>query len=158
MTITAEDAQLIDQLHWSAETICSVFHMPAFKVGVGTMPTYQNGEVLNQIYYTDCLQSLIESFEQCLDEGLGLPLDYGVELDLRALLRMDTAKRYKSHSDAIAGGWMTPNEARRMENLPPVEGGDSAYLQQQNWSLAALVRRDTQAPAPSSTATTESPP
>jgi phage portal protein BeeE len=37
---------------------------------------------------------------------------------------------------------MTPNEARRSENLPPVTGGDELYLQQQNYSLGALARRD----------------
>ncbi|EMR5235565.1 phage portal protein, partial [Salmonella enterica] len=33
-------------------------------------------------------------------------------------------------------------EARKSENLPPVEGGDSLFLQQQNFSLAALAKRD----------------
>lgn len=37
---------------------------------------------------------------------------------------------------------LTPNEARKSENLPPVEGGDSLFLQQQNFSLAALAKRD----------------
>lgn len=64
--------------------------------------------------------ALIESIELCLDEGLGLVAQsYGVELDMDALLRMDTATRYKSHSDAIGGGWLAPNEARFKEDLPP---------------------------------------
>ena len=142
MTMTAVDAQLVEQLKWTAETICSVFHVPAFKVGVGAMPTYQNGETLNGIYYSDCLQALIESWEQCIDDGLELANDLAVELDLRQLLRMDTASRYKAHSDAIGAGWMTPNEARRAEDLPPLEGGDTAYMQQQNYSLAALAARE----------------
>ncbi|EBB2812037.1 portal protein [Salmonella enterica] len=37
---------------------------------------------------------------------------------------------------------LTPNEARKSENLPPLAGGDSLYLQQQNFSLEALARRD----------------
>lgn len=147
MTMTAIDSQLIEQLKWSAETICSVFHVPTFKAGAGPMPTYQNGEILNSIYYTDCLQTLIEAYEQVFDDGLGLGLDLAVELDLNTLLRMDTAARYKSHSDAIAGGWMSPNEARQLENLEPVEGGDTPYMQQQNWSLASLAER----PPPGST-------
>ena len=40
---------------------------------------------------------------------------------------------------------MAPNEARAGENLRPVAGGDSPYLQQQNYSLAALAKRDTKA-------------
>ena len=72
ISMTAAEAQMLEQLKWTAEVVCSCFHIPPFKVGVGAMPTYQNAEVLNQIYYSDCLQSLIEQFEACMDEGLGL--------------------------------------------------------------------------------------
>ncbi len=40
---------------------------------------------------------------------------------------------------------MKPNEARRRAGLAPVEGGDSPMIQQQNYSLAAIARRDAQA-------------
>src|SRR5690606_19264362 len=40
------------------------------------------------------------------------------------------------------GGWKAPDEVRREENMPPVPGGDTPYLQVQNHSLAALARRD----------------
>ena len=142
--MTATDSQLVEQLRWSAETVCSVFHVPAYKVGVAT-PTYNNAEILNQIYYSDCLQSLVESIELCLDEGLELPAPYGTDFDLASLLRMDTAALYKSNNDAVGGGWMSPNEARRRVDLAPVEGGDSPLIQQQNYSLAALAKRDAQA-------------
>ena len=144
MAMTATDSQLVEQLRWSAETVCSVFHVPAYKVGVAT-PTYNNAEILNQIYYSDCLQSLVESIELCLDEGLELPSPYGTDFDLASLLRMDTAALYKSNNDAVGGGWMAPNEARRRVDLAPVEGGDSPLIQQQNYSLAALAKRDAQA-------------
>ena len=35
-----------------------------------------------------------------------------------------------------------PNEARAEIGLQPVAGGDTPYLQQQNYSLAALAKRD----------------
>ncbi|MDR5772898.1 phage portal protein, partial [Caballeronia sp. LZ002] len=72
-------------------------------------------------------------------------------VDVRDLLRMDPVARYDAHSKAVGGGWMMPNEARAAENLPPVAGGDTPYLQQQNFALSALAARDKQ-PAPSSTA------
>jgi phage portal protein BeeE len=37
---------------------------------------------------------------------------------------------------------MTPNEAARRLNLPPVAGGDAVYRQQQDFSLEALAKRD----------------
>lgn len=148
MRMTAVDSQLIEQLKWSAETVCSAFHVPPFKVGIGAAPTYPNAvEGLNQIYYSDCLQAHIESMELCLDEGLGL-LDpkegrqLGVELDLSSLLRMDPSAQVKSLAEGIGGALFAPNEARKQMDLPPLPGGDSVYMQQQNYSLEALSKRD----------------
>lgn len=153
------DAQLIEQLKLSAEQVCSAFHVPPYKIGVGATPTYQNAEILNLHYYTDCLQSLIESVEAHLDEGLGLDRvpdkTLGTELDIEGLMRMDTTSRVKSALDAIGSGAMSPNEARaRWLNLPPAEGGDTPYLQQQNFSLAALAKRDAAGPPPGLTPAT----
>lgn len=119
------------------------FHVPLYKVG-GPQPTYNNTEALNQGYYSDCLQSLIESAELCLDEGLSLPADYYTEFDLTGLLRMDTAARYDAKNKAVGAGWMSPNEARAGENMSPVEGGESPLIQMQNYSLSALSKRDAQ--------------
>ena len=57
----------------------------------------------------------------------------------------------KAAADGVKAGFLSPNEARRMFfNLPPVAGGESPYLQQQDFSLAALARRDAATPAPPS--------
>ena len=111
-------------------------------VGVGDPPTYTNIEALNQQYYSQCLQGLIESIELLLDEGLELPKPYGTEFDLDGLLRMDSATLIDTEAKAVGGGIKSPNESRRRLNLPPVLGGETPYLQQQNYSLAALDRRD----------------
>ena len=71
MTMTAVDAQLIEQLKMTAETVCSCFHVPPYMIGVGPAPTYNNIEALNQHYYSQCLQVLMEEIEVLLDEGLG---------------------------------------------------------------------------------------
>lgn len=141
MTIPAQEAQLIEQLRWTVEDIARAFHLPQYKIG-GQMPTYNSIEVLNQGYYTDCLQALIEKLEACLTEGLEMGERLSVEVDLDGLLRMDTAARYEGYAKAIGAGWMAPNEARVRENAEPVEGGDSPMMQQQNWSLAQLAQRD----------------
>lgn len=142
MSMTALESDLINQLKLTAEIVASCFHVPLYMLGIGTLPSFNNIEALQQQYYTQCLQVLIESIEACLDDGLELAENTGTELDLKSLLRMDTAARYKAHSDAIGGGWMKPDEARLQEDLEPVEGGDAVYLQQQNYSLAALAKRD----------------
>ena len=60
LRMTAVDSQTIEHLKWTAETVCSCFHVPPWKIGIGPMPA-TNVETLNQIYYSDCLQSHIEN-------------------------------------------------------------------------------------------------
>ena len=142
MTAKMVDSQLVEQLKWSAETVCSVFGVPAYKAGVGQAPAYNNVEALNQQYYSDCLQIHIESVELCLDEGLELKAPYGTEFDIDDLLRMDTATQIEALTNATTGGLMKPDEGRKKLGLKPVEGGDAVYLQEQNYSLSALAKRD----------------
>lgn len=149
MAVNATDAQLIEQLKWTAENVCSAFHVPAYMVGVGSPPAYNNIEALNQQYYSQCLQTHIESLELLLDEGLGLAVDgqpqkLGTEFDLDELLRMDTASRVKAAADAVGSGVVSPNEARKQyHGLGPVAGGGTPYMQQQNWPLQQLAQRET---------------
>ncbi len=142
MTMPADQAQLIDQLKFTVEDVARAFGVPLYKVQAGQNPTFNNVGALNQEYYQQALQPHIESIEVLLDEGLALPGDMGVEFDLDGLLRMDPKTRFETHEIGVRSAVLTPNEARRSENLPPVEGGDTPYLQQQNYSLAALAKRD----------------
>jgi HK97 family phage portal protein len=144
LSVTPEDAQLIEQLKWTAEVVCSTFHVPPYKIGVGDMPSYNNVQALNVEYYSQCLQALIESAELCLDEGLSLGENIGVEFDLYSLLRMDSVTQMDMLTKAA--GVMSPNEMRKKLDLPPVPGGGSPYLQQQNYSLEALAERDANSP------------
>jgi HK97 family phage portal protein len=145
MKAKAVDSQLIEQLKWSAEVVCSTYHVPPYKIGVGTIPTNNNVEALNIEYYSQCLQVLIESIELCLDEGLGMGENIGTEFDVDNLLRMDTTALINAEKEAVGAGIKAPNEARKRLNLGPKAGGNSPYLQQQNFSLEALAKRDAQA-------------
>ncbi|MBF7656241.1 phage portal protein, partial [Escherichia coli] len=130
------------QLKMTAEIVCSVFRVPAYKIGVGHPPSSDNVEALEQQYYSQCLQTLIESIELLLDEALETGENESTEFDVTTLLRMDSERRMKTLGDAVKNTLLTPNEARKRENLPPLAGGDALYLQQQNYSLEALSRRD----------------
>lgn len=150
LSVNAHDAQLIEQLKWTAETVCSCFHVQPYMIGVGPPPPYANVEPLLQQYYAQALQNPIECLELLLDEGLELPKPYGTEFDLDDLFRMDTATRTEAASKAIGSGGMSPDEARfKYFDLGPVKGGHTPYLQQQMFSLEALHKRDQAAPAPS---------
>ena len=143
MAMTAEDAQLVDQLKLTAEIVCSTFHVPRYKV-LGDTPAVSNVEALEQQYYSQCLQILIESIELSLEEGLEVPDGKGVDFDLDGLLRMDQATQINSLGAAVKNSITTPNEARQKLNKPPLIGGDTVYLQQQNYSIEALAKRDAQ--------------
>lgn len=146
MSVTAKDSTMVDQMKWSDEKICSVYKVPPYKVHVGPMPTYQGAETLDRIYYSDGLQRHLESIEALLDEALVLPQRLGVEFDLEALMRMDVGLQMTTAADGVKAGIYSPNEARQKFNLPPVKGGETPYLQQQNFSLAALDERDKNSP------------
>lgn len=156
MKMSATDSQLIEQFKLTAEMICTAFHVPPSKVGVTTAATGTTAEQENQKYYSDCIQILCEEYEACMDDGLALPNSYGVELDLDGLLRMDMGSLVETLKLAVGGTIMSPNEARRRMNLPPVAGGDSVLSQQQNYSVEALAKRDAQAD-PFATGTTSAP-
>lgn len=147
LTMKAEEAQLIEQLKFTAEIVCSAYHVPPYKIGIGQQPTYNNVQALNVEYYSQCLQKHIEDIELCLDEALGIGegvvtngATYGVEFDVDNLLRMDSS----TQMDVLEKGknYFKPNEGRAKLSLPPVTGGDDVYRQQQEFSLSALQKRD----------------
>jgi HK97 family phage portal protein len=149
MSMKSTDAQLIEQLKWSAEVVCSTYHIPPYKIGVGAMPSYNNVQALNTEYYSQCLQVLIEAIELCLDEGLGIGdgvvtngVSYGTEFDIENLLRMDSVTQMQVLKEGA--GILKIDEMRAKLDKKPVPGGDAVYLQQQNYSLEALAKRDAQ--------------
>jgi HK97 family phage portal protein len=144
LTISATDSQLIEQLKMTAEAVCAAFHFPLYKVDGSLKLTNNNVQSLNVEYYSQCLQGLIEAVEEVLDDGLGIGWAYGIgtEFDVDNLLRMDTLTQMDVLEKGVKAGVLAPNEGRRRFDLKPVQGGDTPYLQQQNFSLAALDKRD----------------
>lgn len=145
IAMSASDSQAIEQLKMSGETVCSVFHVPAFKVGMGEIKAGQKVSDLNEIYYSDCLQHYIEAIENLLDEHLDLEKGVECEADLSPLIRMDSTSQMAYLKEGTHSGILSPNEARATLGLPPVVGGESPLMQQQNYSLEALAKRDNSA-------------
>lgn len=142
IAMSASDSQALEQLKMSGETVCSVFHVPPFKVGMGELKAGQKPSDLNEIYYSDCLQHYIEAIENLLDEHLDLEKGVECEADLSPLIRMDSTSQIMYLKEGTLSGIFSPNEARATLGLPPVVGGESPLMQQQNYSLSALAKRD----------------
>lgn len=147
LSMTAVDAQLIEQLKMTAQQVCSAFGVPPYLVDIGDPPPYANFEPLLLKYHSQCIQSLTTNLEKSLDVGLGI-LDkvdgrqYGTEFDIDDLIWMDTQTRVASAKTSIDSGGMKVDEARKKYfGLGPVPGGDTPYLQQQYWPLKQLAER-----------------
>jgi HK97 family phage portal protein len=139
------DSQSQEIAEMSGTDVCIAFGMPPWKLGIGARPV-GTPEALQVIYYQDCLQWQVEEIEQCLDHGLRIPANVYVELDPTTLLRMDSKTKADVVKLLTGCGVMAPNEGRAWFDYEPVEGGGTPYLQQQNYSLAALAKRDALAP------------
>lgn len=144
ISVAANDAQLVEQLKMSGEIVCTAFSVPAFKVGLAPLPSGKVSDH-NDIYYSDCLQHYLESIETLLNQHLDLEEGVEAEFCLDALLRMDAGSQMDYLDKGVKGAIMAPNEARARIGLAPVSGGESPMIQQQNFSLAAIAKRDSSA-------------
>lgn len=140
LMVNANDAQQAEQLKLTNEMVAMAFLVPLWKIGAGPMPAYGNVQAAQVDYYSTCLQTLLENMEALIDDGLALGTDLGAEFNTQGLLRMDAL----TQMDVLDKGKsiMKPDEQRGALNLMPVEGGDAVYRQQQDFSLAALAKRD----------------
>jgi HK97 family phage portal protein len=143
---TAVDSQVIEILKWTDEQVAKCYHMPLFKVG-GPLPPYSSVEAVTQLYYSDCLQGHVTPFEQVLSEGMELPLNTAIMLDIDDLNRMDSATAMEIAVNGVRGGILTPNEGRRRFDRKRLKGGDTVYMQHQDYSISVLADRDAQGAA-----------
>lgn len=134
-TMKGADSQLVEQMQYSDRQICQPFGIPPYIVGVGEIPAGLKVDDVTNTYFSLALQSHIEAMEYLLDEGLGVSFPLGVEVDLEPLLRMDTEKRANVMGKLVNDGVATPNEARREFGFKPLEGGNTVYMQQQDYPL-----------------------
>lgn len=157
LAFNAVDMQLIEQFNMSSKTVCTAYHVPPQLLDIGNDPAYANLTPYIQKYYSQCLQRLLNNMERVLDNGLGLGKrfgnTYGVEFDPDDLIWMDAEAKAKAAQDGIGSGGMSPNEARkRYYSLGPVEGGETPYMQEQNWPIKMLADREMPAAAPTAPA------
>lgn len=145
LSITPEDAQMLDSRKFSGEEICRIFGVPPAMVGYGDKAsnwgTGKEVDVLGFIKFT--LRDRIKRVEQALSKQLLSAADrrngVGISFNLDALLRADTEARFRSYETGIRMGIYTRNEVRALENMPPIEGGDVVTVQMQDVPLGSAV-------------------
>lgn len=140
VTMTPEDSQFLETRAFQVEEICRWFRVPPFMVG-HTEKTTSWGTGLEQqliAFLTFSLKPYLVRIEQAVSRSLIRPeqrLMLKPEFKVEGLLRTDSAARSAFYALMVQNGIMTRNEVRRLENLPPMDGGDDLTVQSQNVPL-----------------------
>ncbi|WP_374832968.1 phage portal protein [Paenochrobactrum pullorum] len=138
LTITPEDAQMLESRSFSIEEICRFFGVPPHMVGHTSKSTSWGSGIEAQTlgFQKFTLRRRLKRIEQALMKQLLTPADKAagviIEFNQEGLLRGDTVGRARFYQQMTAIGAMTINEVRALENLPPVEGGNVPRMQMQN--------------------------
>jgi len=137
------DAELLASRSFSVETICRWFRVPPVMIGHGdkqsSWPT--STEAQGALFLRYVLRSCLLGIEQEIRRALLTPAErvkYFAEFSIEGLLRGDSAARASFYTTGLQNGWMTRNEVRRLENLPPVDGGDVLTVQSNMIALDML--------------------
>lgn len=147
LTISPEDAQMLQSRSFSIEEICRFFGVPPFMIGhtdkISGWGTGLEQQTLGFQKFT--LRRRLRRIEQALEKQLLTPADRAngvtIEFNLEGLLRGDSAARSAFYQSGLNNGWMTINEVRSLENMPPVAGGDVPRMQMQNVPLTAQISK-----------------
>ena len=138
ITLSAVDSQLIDLLKFGVSDVGRVYRVPAFMLGELDKVTYRNSETLMRTYYSGCLQYHLEALEARLSSAFALAPDVELEFDIDAILRAELDVRFAAYEKGIQSGFLTINEARDLEGLKNVKGGDEPMMQVQYAPLSTL--------------------
>ncbi len=126
LQVSPEDAQLLDVQRFTVAEVARIFGVPPEMIGgeAGNSLTYANveGRALDFLRYS--VNPWIVRLETAL--GQLLPRTHYVKLNPGALLRSTTAERYEAHRVALDAGFLTVDEVRALEDLPPLPTGIAA--------------------------------
>jgi HK97 family phage portal protein len=143
ISLSPQDIELLASRQFQISEICRWYGVPSVMINDTSSSTVW-GSGIEQIvsgFYKLTLRPLMEKIEASILINLMNPNDaqrHEVEFDFNALTRSDLKTRFDSYRVGIYGGFMTPNEARRLEGMPDEEGGDSLYMQGANMKLTDI--------------------
>jgi HK97 family phage portal protein len=120
-------SQLLELRKFAISEVGRAFNIPAQFLGDLDRATWSNAEAMNRQFLQLTLLPWLKRWEGEIALKLFTSDEradrYG-EFVTDGLLRADFAARMEGYSKAIAARFLSPNEARAMENRPPYEGGD----------------------------------
>jgi len=130
--MTAEESQMLESREFSRAEIASIFRVPQHKVGILKNATFSNIEQQALEYVTDSLLPWLRRWEQSINRDCLTSLErergYFVEFLVDGLLRGDSKARGEYYRTLFNIGALSPNDIRNIENMNPIEDGDSYYV------------------------------
>jgi HK97 family phage portal protein len=131
LQMTSVDLQFLPQREFSVLEICRLFGVPPHKVYVTDRAASMNIPQQDQDYFNSTVSPDLVRFEEKIRQVFRLDLEVEngddgifVQMDESQLLRADILTRANALRLGILSGYLTQNEARHTENLPPKDGGD----------------------------------
>lgn len=135
LTINPKDAEILSSRLFDIEEICRIFGVPPHMVGHTQKSTsWQSGlEEMGSNFKRFTLMNHITQIKQEFNYKLfSKRSTLFMDFDTTELERSDMKTRYESYRSALgrAGepGWLTPNEVRKRENMPPDPDGDKLMI------------------------------
>jgi HK97 family phage portal protein len=132
LPIKVGDLALVDQMGWTVEQVARIYAVPLALLSVATPGAQSYASVEAQItaWLRTGLNPMIVRVEAGFQRMVFGDTTF-IKFNTDALLRPTTLERYQAHAVALTNGWLSPNEVRRIEDLPAISDGD-AYVRPLN--------------------------
>lgn len=141
ISLTSADMQFLESRKFGVLEICRFFGVHPSFVFSDTATNYKSAEQANMAFLSHTLAPLLRNIEGELRRKLlspSLSARYSFRFNPRSLHACDLAGMADYRAKMLQTG-STVNEVRRMENLPPVEGGDTVMVSANLKSLDTLL-------------------
>lgn len=129
---SAKEDEWADVAKLSLAMVASVYHVNPTMVGLLDNANYSNVRQFRQMLYGDTLGPDIAMLEDRINTFLvpriSPDADVYVEFNIAEKLQGSFEEQSAALSSAVGGPWRTRNEARRLDNLPAIEGGDELIV------------------------------
>jgi HK97 family phage portal protein len=143
-----QESQFLEARRFQVEEVCRVFGVPPHLVGDLTRSSFSNIEQQSLDYLQNGLMPWLRRIESAIARDLLEGDDeYFAEFDTRGVLRADAAGRAAYYNTLWNLGVASVNEIRSWENMNPVEGGDTRFVQLNMTTLDKAAAAPEPAPA-----------
>jgi HK97 family phage portal protein len=146
-SVENDKAQFIDSRRMAVEDVARAFNIPPHLLGLPGTNTYSSVEQNNIAFVTHTLRPIVQKLESAFTPLMANEPGGStafIKFTLDGLLRGDANSRFSAYSVGLQAGYLTINDIRRLEDLPPVEGGEiiRVPLANVNIDAAELVATD----------------